>query len=218
MFRSNAFSKPSAWVTNNESWRKQKKKEEKYRKTSLYRMKKEINVWWSRREEYYYHYTDLNKEYVSYFSVDPHPFTLIEELKDEIMKITAFAVHQDFRNRGIGDYLFKGLCRDADKAGCCLYLVAKPYEVSFSNEPEEHIRRLKDYGIGFSELYSKDEIRKGRRKLQSWYMNEYDFQRCNSPTDYCYFENKYLEKKAQLIRIPDTASPEVKEQLKKYLR
>ena len=32
----------------------------------------------------------------------------------------------------------------------------------------------------------------------------------------CGFSNKYLEKKAQLIRIPDTAKPEVKEKLKKY--
>lgn len=218
MFRSNGFSKPSDWFLNNEKWRKEKKTEEKYRKTSLYRMKKEINVWWTRKEEYYYHYTDLNKEYVSYFSVDPHPFMFVEELKDEVMKITAFAIRQDFRGNGRGSFIFKRMCEDADKAGCCLYLVAKPYEVSFSDEPEEHIRRLKDYGFGFSELYSDDDIKSGSKRLQNWYMNNFDFQRCKSPTSCTYFQNKYLEKKAQLIRIPDTASPEVKEQLKKYVR
>lgn len=197
---------------------KEEKKEEKYRKSPKNLFKKELNIWWSKWQEHYYWRRTKDNKFAAYMTVCFSPFDFVEELENQSIKIVAFAVHEELREQGVGKYLFDGICRDADLAGCAIYLVANAFNVRFLEEPKKHLDFLTDHGIGFSEIFFQDELRQRSKRLQNWYINNFGFQRCTYPQHTCVFKNRYLEKKAQLIRIPDTAKPEVKEKLKKFTR
>ena len=100
----------------------------------------------------------------------------------------------------------------------CLQKYANAFDVQFKEEPKLTLDLMDDYGIGFSEDSWGPTVRKKSLRLQHWYINNFCFQRCTYPEHTCTFRNKYLEKIAQLIRIPYTAKPEVKEKLEKYTR
>lgn len=206
------------YKTELEKRRKQQKKEEKYRKSSLYRFKNSLEYWWHKYQHHYYHVNATTKVFNSYITTEHSPYQFEDGLENEVIKFVAFAVHHDLRGQGLGKRYFESVCEDADRAGCSIYLVANAFDVEFKEDAKHTLDLMDEYGIGFSESYFEPSIRKKSRRLQHWYIDNFGFQRCKYPEHTCVFSNKYLEKKAQLIRIPDTAKPEVKEKLKKYTR
>lgn len=113
--------------------------------------------------------------------------------------------------------MFESVCRDADRTGCCIYLVANGFNVSFKDDAKAMLDCMDDYGCGFSEHLFEDDIRASSRQLQNWYINKFNFQRCVTP-DYHIFGHSYLKKKAQLIRISENVDENVRKTLKKFLR
>ena len=205
-------------MINYEKLRKDQKKEEKYRKTSNYKFKKEILNWWENYRGLWYWRRDLDKSFAAYMQLDISPFEYVDGCADESFKITGFAIHQDLRGIGLGTHVFDGICRAADRTGSSLFLCAIEFELEFSDDPKETIDRLQDTGCGFSQPFLDSEIRPKSRYLQNWYINKFNFQRCKIPKSNYVFGSKYLEKKACLVRISENAKPEFKDQIKKYIR
>ena len=205
------------WKIERENRIKWEKKLEKYRKTSNYRFNNSLKDWWSSYKHHYYWETDSDRQFAAYITTESGPYDLIDGLKDEVIKFTAYAIHQDFRGNGLGTSLFDSVCRSADRTGCSIYLVANGFNVNFKDDAKEMLNCMDEYGCGFSEHLFEDDIRVSSRRLQNWYIDKFNFQRCKTP-DYHIFGHDYLKKKAQLIRISENANDDFRQKIKAFIK
>ncbi len=177
-----------------------------------------MGEWWQKYLHHYYWRRERDKKYCAYLTTQYSPFIGDDLLTDEVIKIIAFAVHEDVRGQRVGAYLMDGICSMADRTGCSIYLVSSSFDIKFRDDPIEMLDCLDSWGCGFSEIYNREEVRKKSRRLQHWYIDKFDFRRCKLDKHQVVFQNKYLEKKGQLLRISENAKPEVREKLNQYCR
>ncbi len=131
--------------------------------------------------------------------------------------MVGLCVRKEKRRQGIGQRMLETVLNVSDKTGCSLELAASAFETEFVDDYERLVDRVRKYELGHQhEMFSDpEEQAKESERIASWY-KRFGFQTCDIPKGVGYPPN--WNKKNFLFRFSKKANPELKENMKPYLK